>query len=320
MKKLMKKNIRYEAQALAVVMIVLVVAVVIGMAMLSRVMRDRERIVDEKSSAEALELSDSLLDTIKGTSVTELETLCSNPQYGEGLMTSTGCQVKGVSQVRQFLTDAGVSTGVLDTFGACTNDGSDISISMGLATEEDDYEIRPDGVRSFVVRQQTPSPAACTLDLEFEPRGGTNAGVSISMVYARNYNAQGAASSIKVYEYDDISQYCLIRSGGSCPDGDTFTDSWIPLQAGDTLSLPLGSKGSHDLDEVRVRAINSVVSVKSSLSSAQCIEDTQMVKIVVAANCSGSYRAKEIQIPQQEWASPIFDYVLFNGNGTLRTE
>jgi hypothetical protein len=306
---------KYEGQALAIIMIVLVVAVVIGMAMLSRTLKDRERVTEEKTSAEALEFSDSILDVVKGTPVEKLEEVCANPDFGAGI--EEGCEVKGVSAVENFLTEAGVSTGFLDSFGQCTGSGSDVEMSISLAGADDDYEIRPDTVRAFVLRQQTPDPAACTLDLEFEPRGGENAGVAVSRVYASGYDANGVPANYKVYDYDDTVEYCLFRSGDACPDGSIFTDSWVPLQSGDTLSVPLTSSGGHPLDEIRVRAVNSAVGVRSSLSSAQCVDDMEMVKIVVAANCTGSYRAKELQIPQQEWAFPIFDYVLFNGNGTL---
>jgi hypothetical protein len=312
------KNIfakKYEGQALAVIMIVLVVAVVIGMAMLSRTLKDRERVTEEKTSAEALEFSDSILDVVKGTPVEKIEEVCANPDFGGGL--EEGCEVKGVSAVENFLTEAGVSTSFLDSFGQCTGNGSDVEMSISLAGSDDDYEIRPDTVRAFVLRQQTPDPAACTLDLEFEPRGSENAGVAVSRVYASGYDANGVPSDYKPYDYDDTVEYCLFRSGDTCPDGTEFSDSWVPLQSGDTLSVPLTSSDGHALDEIRVRAVNSAVGVRSSLSSAQCVEDLEMVKIVVAANCTGSYRAKELQIPQQEWAFPVFDYVLFNGNGVL---
>lgn len=309
---------KYEGQALAVIMIVLVVAVVIGMAMLSRTLKDRERTIEEKASAEALEFSDSILDVVKGTPVDKIEETCASPDFGGGI--ENGCEVKGISAVESFLTQAGVSTSFLDSFGSCTGDGSDIEMSIGLAGSDDDYEIRQDTVRSFVVRQQTPDPAACTLDLEFEPRGSQNAGVAISKVYASNYDSNSIPSSYKTYEYDDTVEYCLFRSGDTCPDGAVFSDSWVPLQSGDTLSIPLTSSGGQALDEIRVRAVNSAVGIRSSLSSAQCVEDMEMIKIVVAANCTGSYRAKELQIPQQEWAFPVFDYVLFNGNGVLSPE
>lgn len=316
MKNILAK--KYEGQALAVIMIVLVVAVVIGMAMLSRTLKDRERTIEEKSSAEALEFSDSILDVVSGTPVEKLEEVCADPRFGGGLQ--SGCEVKGVDSVENFLTQAGVSTGFLDSFGSCTGSGSEVEMSISMAGSDDDYEIRPDTVRAFVLRQQTPDPAACTLDLEFEPRGSDNAGVAISRVYASDYDANGVPSDYKTYAYDDTVEYCLFRSGDSCPDGAVFSGSWVPLQTGDTLSVPLTSSGGHALDEIRVRAINSAVGIRSSLSTPQCVEDLEMVKIVVAANCTGSYRAKEIQIPQQEWAFPVFDYVLFNGNGVLSPE
>ncbi len=310
-------NKRYNAQALAVVMIVIVVAVVIGLAIVARTLRDRERIASEKASAEALELSDSILDVVSGTPVSTFEDLCANPEYGDGLRSSAGCNVKGASSVSAFLENAGLSSEFMNSFASCSANGSEVSMRLSFATEEDDYEIRPDTVRSFVIRQQTPNPQACTLNMEFEPRGGQNTGVSISKVYASGYDSNGVPSNYKPYDFSDVIQYCLTRGGESCPDNDVFTDSWTPLAASSILSLPLTGTGSYELDEIRVRAVNAPVGMKFNLSNNQCVKDLEMVKVVVEANCTGSYRAKEIQIPQQEWALPLFDYVLFNGNGSL---
>lgn len=309
-----KSSKRYAAQALAVVMIVLVVAMVIGMAIYSRTLRDRERVMNEQASAEALELTDSILEVTRGTPLETFETVCSNPVYGEGLTSQSGCTVMGASNVKTFLEATGNSSSFVDNFASCSASGSQVGLQIGYANYDDDYEIRPDAVRSFVVRQQTPSPTSCTLDLEFEPRASQNAGVSISKVFATSYDSNGNPETYKPYEYADTTQYCLYNSGGTCPDADVLTGVWQPLSTSTTLSIPLNEA---NLDEIRVRAVNAPVGMKFRLSSNQCVQDLEMIKIVVSATCNGSWRAKEIQVPQQEWSLPLFDYVLFNGNGAL---
>lgn len=315
------KNIKvYKGQALAIVMIVLVISAILGMAMLSRTLKDTRQLASEKSSAEALEFADSILDTMKGTSVATIEQVCgSNVLYGDGLRTSEGCSVKGVSEVKGFLTAASVDNNTLNVFDQCQGDSSQVELSAKLATSEDELELSSDKVRSVVVRGQTPA-ATCTMQFTFEPRGSSFGNVQISRIYARNYNSSGVPSAYKAYSYDDIQQYCIHLTGRTCVDNTNVDGTWIPIESGNTVSVPLGASGGFLLDEIRVRSMGGTVAVRTSISDPTCLEKWEMVKITAGANCTGTYRAKEVQIPQQDSALSLFDYVLFNGSGVLGSE
>lgn len=312
----------YKAQALAIVMIVLVISAILGMAMLSRTLKDTQQLASEKSSAEALEFSDSLLDTLKGTSVATLESVCENVNYGEGLRSSEGCSVKGVNSVKEFLDSAGVDSNAINVFDKCSNDNSQVELSAKLAGPEDSLEIPSDGIRSIVVRGQTPA-AGCSVTFRVEPRGSSFGTVMVSQVYARNYT-NGVPAQYKPYDYTDINQYCIHLTGRSCADNTDGDGAWIPIESGAPITVSLANKTSggvsYPIDEVRLRAIGGTVAVSTSVSPASCIQNWEMVKITAGANCTGAYRAKEIQIPQQESAISLFDYVLFNGEGVLGPE
>ncbi|MBI2356509.1 hypothetical protein HYV12_00410 [Candidatus Dojkabacteria bacterium] len=318
----MKKIKVYRGQALAIVMIVLVISAILGMAMLSRTLKDTQQIASEKSSAEALEFADSMLDTLKGTTVATIENVCTNPEYGEGMKSTNGCSVKGVSAVKQFLDTAGVDNETLNVFDECKGDNSTVELTAKLAGPEDELELPSEGVRSVVVRGQSPA-AGCTMNFKFEPRGSSFGNVAVSRVYARSYSS-GIPGEYKAYEYDDLQQYCVHILGSNCVDNDNVDGTWTPLQSGSTLSVPLTTKTYgglvYNLDEIRVRSIGGTVAIKTSVSSPTCLEDWEMVKITTGANCTGTYRAKEVQIPQQESALSLFDYVLFNGNGVLGSD
>lgn len=315
----MKRINVYKGQALAIVMIVLIVAAVIGMAMLSRTISDKQRVVEEKSSAEALEVSDSLLDVVRGVSLEEIQSACISAG-SEGVDSESGCIVDDETQSLDiFLEEAGIANSVLDGFDTCEGDTSEISMAVSLATMEDELEVRSNSVRSFVLGGQIPTDDACTLNLSFEQRGTENAGVIISKVYAKDYT-DGIPSEYKPYDFDDMKGYCF---GSGCPGLESnMSGSWVEQAEETIVSIPLKDIDVNDyqLDEVRIRPINGVVALKSEIVPANCIPDTEMVKIIVAATCSGAYRAKSIQIPQQEWALPLFDYVLFNGGGILQPE
>jgi hypothetical protein len=315
----MEIKVRYGGQALAIVMIVLVVAVVIGMSMLSRTLRDQQRTIQEQTSAEALELSDSVLDVLKGSSVPELYEVCSNPEYGDGLESPNGCTAKGESSVTQFFTDLGVSNSVLDGFDSCLVDNSDVEIGVRLSTFEDVYEIRPDSVRSFVLGDLSPTPASCTVDMQLEARGSDNAGFLVTRVYGRDY-VDGVASEYKEYAFSDSTFYCF-NEGSGCPDGSVLSGEWSSYDPDTILSVALNDVVSgYKLDEVRVRAVGGVVALQSELSDADCISDTELIMVTSAANCAGSFRAKSVQLPQQDWGLPLFDYVLYNGSGLLQPQ
>ncbi|MCK9369049.1 hypothetical protein M0R04_03750 [Candidatus Dojkabacteria bacterium] len=310
---------KYKGQALAIVMVVLVIASVIGLAMFSRVMKDNARIINEKSSAEAFEVTNSALDAIKGTTVASIKNVCNNTQFGEGLTSTNGCKASGSADVQTFFTDLGVTTNPSATLNNCSSESSTIDVSAKLAGPEDDLEIRPDSVRSFVIRGQTPDPLGCTVNLTAEARGSAVVGMLVTKYYGKTY-VNGVATEYKAYEYNDTVSYCVHSDGSDCSADSRFGSSWTPLLSGSQISIPLSGSGTYSLDEIRVRSVGGVVSIKTSLSNANCIQNWEMIKMVVGANCTGSYRAKEIQLPQQEWALPIFDYAVYNANGTLDTE
>ncbi|HVX92747.1 MAG TPA: hypothetical protein VHA74_01390, partial [Candidatus Dojkabacteria bacterium] len=138
---------KYTAQALAIVMIVLVVAIILGMAIFSRTLKDTQQIAQQKSSAEALEFADSVLNIVKGTSVAKLKTVCADSTYGQGLSSTNGCVAQGTSNVSKFLSDLGVSASSLNIVNKCSSQNSSVQISAQLAKSTDDYEVSRDNVR-----------------------------------------------------------------------------------------------------------------------------------------------------------------------------
>lgn len=314
----------YSAQALAIVMIVLVIAIVIGMAMFSRVLRDSQRTVSEKSSAEALEASDTVLDRIKGVSVSTLKSTCSSVAYGGGLDTTNDCKATGIAQVNSFLNDLGAGGDIANAFSNCQGETSNLDVTVSLADSNDALEMEPDSVRAFVLNGQLPNPAACNLRLTFEPLGTGVAGVQISKIYARTF-VNGLPTNYETYGINDVLQYCIFNTGIDCSTNPNFLDGWTPRASGTVIGVSLnrvlvsGTTYKY-LDEIRIRAVGGSVSMKYTLSSANCILNNEMIKITTSATCTGSNRAKEVQIPQQDWASSIFDYVIFNSNGALTVQ
>lgn len=312
---------KFEGQALAIVMIVLVIASIIGLSMFSRVLRDNQRIVSEQTSAEALEIVNSALNAVKGIPLTKIEEVCANAIYGGGVDSEDGCGTKGINEVAGFLTELGVTADTQSGFESCTEGNSTIEINIQLADGEDDLELRPDMVRSVVLRGQVPDPVTCVMNVSGENRGSDVSGLLISTIYGSTYDAQGVPTVLKPYAYGDTLPYCITSAGMDCSADARFSSGWNHVQSGDPIvSIPLGPSGGYNLDELRFRAVGGIVGLNLSVSPAGCIENWQMIKITVGANCTGTFRAKEVQIPQEEGALQLFDYVLFNGTGILQPE
>jgi hypothetical protein len=47
------------------------------------------------------------------------------------------------------------------------------------------------------------------------------------------------------------------------------------------------------------------------------MDGLNMYQLRATANCQGVYRGKEILIPEKKWHETIFDYVIFNNEGTM---
>ena len=87
-----------------------------------------------------------------------------------------------------------------------------------------------------------------------------------------------------------------------------------------TLTETVSYEGTtYSLDEVRIKAVGGTVAIAQDLDDSTCtdLDGLRMIQITAGANCNGVYRAKEIIIPENKWHSTIFDYVIFNGEGSI---
>ena len=308
---LLKNNGKYEAQALMITMIVLVVSVVIGMAVYSRTLRDRQSVINEQESSEALEVSDSLIDIFSEIS-------------GDDLLTSLGMEdslrIENEAQLKEYLTNFGVDTTNLDFLSnTCSNTGASFVITVKPSTGEY-IEVRDDMALSFVLGNNSQSlNPNCDLSLQFEPRGTNSVGLVIQKIYGKNY----PNTIYKEYEPDDMLAYC-IHTGGSCDNERIISsDSWISTSSSAPMSIHLNEiNDTYSLDEIRLLVVGGVLAVNSSLSEESCAGnfDLTMAKVSVEVNCNGVSRGKEVYIPRENNTSysSVFDYAIYNDNGLLQ--
>ncbi len=300
----------YRGQALAISMIVLVVCAILGVSIYSRVVKDRTLVLNEKVSAEALEIADSVLDSLSTVPATTLMA-----QIGAE---NESVEVKGWSDVNTFLDSLGLSNSI-QNLDVCQQGNSSVDILIAEATIENLIETRPDEARSFRIEGKTLA-SPCTLDVHLESRGTVNAGIIVKKIYATNYST---TPIYKIYEEDDIAPYCFSEDLISC-NSDSFSPdaNWTKIEDGSILSIDLtGVKSGYSLDEVRIIPVGGVVGIATELNPVGCMENDDLgaIRIVANVTCQDIYRAKEVFVPEEGTTSfsSLFDHTLYNNIGIL---
>ena len=300
----------YRGQALAISMIVLIVCAILGISIYSRVVKDRALVLDEKTSAESLEIADSVLDSLSTIPVPTLEAQIEE----EGFM-----EVKGWSDVTTFLEGLGLSTSVQD-LDVC-KENSSVDIRLEGATIDDLMEVRPNEAKAFRIEGKTIT-APCSLSVKTESRGTVNSGFLVKKIYGKNY-ADGDITDYKMYEEDDIIAYCFSDDLVTCNSAEFSPDAnWVKREDGGTLSIDLSEvKDGYSLDEVRIIPMGGVVGFGVAVAPLGCMadEDFGAIRIVANVTCNDIYRAKEVFVPDDGATSfsSIFDHTIYNNIGLL---
>ncbi len=303
---------KYESQALAIAMVVLVVCSIIGMSIYSRVAKDKTLTIEEQASSEALEIADLLLDYIIQTPIETVVTIYNQrtPSNGESL-------VESKSEISSYFTSLGITNLSNLSFGTCKikeNDVNEYTLKVQEADESTAFEIRPGQVRSFITKGLTLSDT-CSAQIKLNVRGENQTGFTISKIYSTT------DGKIKQYETTDTESYCF-SPGTGCYNKNFYGEAWIPYTVNQTKDLALVesveySGETYNLDEIRIKAVGGTVALTYNLDSECEVDGLRMIQVQAGANCNGVYRSKEILIPETKWSSTIFDYVIFNGQGSI---
>jgi len=316
------KNNTYKAQALAISMVVLVVSSIIAISVYSRIIKDQGLSVEERASAEALEVSDLLLDKLNVTTVDKIvsgvETVTEAPfDYSAGV--SLEENNNGQSRISELLTELGINYNLNDMGFCKISDGNQYVVSIKEADQDTPYEIRAGQVWSLPTNGKDFNED-CSLSLKIT-KGDTNAGFLLSRTYAK-YNSSGDATEYKEYDYDDMITYCFSDNGSECNSSNFLdTGNWQKYTAGAIINVPLTATSAptgYELSDIRIKAIGGNIGVGYTMgANNSCIDGFRMIQLRAAAYCNGIYRGKEILIPEKKWSNVLFDYVLFNGEGSM---
>jgi hypothetical protein len=327
----MNKRNKYESQALAIAMVVMVVSSIIAMSIFFRAQKDRTLTLEERASAEALEISDLIIDKLTQFKIEDVFEEINNIRVAENKEPFDYVQgtIPPLQENSEYtdITDLFVNLGIAENIrdlSICpaSQGTNEYQLTIKEADESTFFEIRAGQVWSLPIKGLA-IDNQCQLILKLEVRGSTEAGFVLTKSYVTT------DGKYKKYEYDDITSYCFADSSGVCNSQDInfYDNNWQPYEIENTSSnIPIDltetisvDGTNYILDEIRIKAIGGTVGLSYSSTPVElgCLDTLRMMHLRVTANCYGIYRGKEVLIPQKKWHNTLFDYVIFNAEGSI---
>jgi len=294
---IMKNKKTYSGQALAIIMVVLVISSIIGFSIFTRSLRDKRSTVQERYSAEALEVNDNILDYIlQNTNEGEIpDYLVIDQEYASDL--------SGEFDIRNKFD--------LSKLAVCSLDGTNNKYTVKLFYGDNNtvYQVEPGQAFSFVVPEgQEIADNTCTINVKFQPEDiPANTGFTINKIY----RTSPTGATIRDYVYSDAETYCLSTNCTNFEKNPNYV-RWDPAT---TLVIPAGGV---NLDRAQLIAINSRIRFTYEPTAA-CGVLFKTLILRSSATCNGVFRSKEAIIPVHRAHFSIFNYVLFNGFGEMNS-
>ena len=307
----MKKGRTYSGQAIAIIMVVLVVATVIGASLYSRMIKNRNTLTETRESSRALEQADSILDLVISSDLGAVQ------GYFEICLAGGKCEYNNLDQFVDAFGGAlspDMYNSISDEWCESDNDpSSSISISVEYA-DIDDYQEWDVGSVMALKVGGLGIPSVCPLSLGFTSASSQDALFTIKRVYANT-------TGVKAYEENDMLLYCFATDGScSAPvaPGTSIARTFTP--SSNTIEIDLGSViGGYPLYEIRVLPLYEKIGI--SIGVPECAAmSLHNYKVNAKVNCKGDYREKEVIIPNvNNLGYPsLFDYTIYNATGVLK--
>lgn len=327
-----KQQKRYPAQALAIAMLVLVISSLIGLSMYSRATKDRVLTMEERASAEALEISDILLNNVVNYTLEEIMEAVGvvNPEASEdSVMLKENSED---SQISDFFSVLGLFE--LQVAGSAISDLIDPICPIGMGSNEyqltiektdrdTTFEVRPGHVWTFPTRKVAVGEGGdCFLNLYFSSIGDPLAGLVYTKIDCEYDEDSDLPTSCEDYTEGMMEKYRYISNGQTNPDfldgveaaGDSNWQDISPDGGDPTIVIDLSEDNIPS--EIRIKALGRLgspgIGISYSLEGDSCPAGLDMFRLRAGANCSEVYRGKEILIPQRGF-NVLFDYVYFRG-------
>ncbi len=317
----MFKNMKkYSGQAIAIIMIVLVVATVVGASLYSRMVTNTGEIVDTRESQRALEQADSILDVFISSDLPTLQGILSNlliANAGEKKFTSVMDTNPDVG-LKGFL-GTQIDTTILDNVRSVTGwceppeKGSSIEITISYADQNHVVEYNVGDVVAINTANVNMATLddACRIRLDLTARGNGDSLFSTKYVYMDS-------NGVVPYKLDDMELRCVKNTGdvAQCGSGIVAPTDSIVERIASGGSITINPKLSN-LYEFRLLPLKEKLGVAVIPQSCGNVFNNYAIRAKVT--CKGDTREKQVVIPSVNnmGYSALFDYTIYNANGTL---
>ena len=316
---------KYKAQVLAIVIVVLFIATIIGISLQNRRNTSISSTIASRASIEADEVIDGILNKLTTTDLSRVLELFRDKEKLEEDRSA------GKTEITDFLSNLGIEN-PFDNNESCSLDIEGNKYVLSLSTSNNDvaYEISAGQSWVLPINNGFDQNSSCKLDLRIQEID-SSAGFRILKTYAQ-YDENGQFLGYKSYDYNDSQSYCLADVGGSdCRNGSLLPNTgfnWTKYSNQENLIFPLMGANAiiekdgvkYQLDDINVKAVNGRIGILYSMvddDGNDCSAGYGIRRIVLEAYCNGTYSGKEVMIPERDWYDSIFDYTLFNGSGSL---
>lgn len=304
----------FKAQAIALVMVVLVVASIIGVSLFSRMAKDKQASIDEQESAVSIAQVDSVLDLFVGADIELIETKLND----EGGVLSES----SVGDISALLEEVGISADSINLDSNwCEDNPEDDSENFVRATVEysdnNDYvEYQPGSVAALNLQGDAVTLNDPDCDLRVRLRAMESYSV---FIVKRVFDDAGDIT-------ETTENYCIQPGGGACDLGSVsdieYTGSIDSVSVWDTddqayyFDFDLAEELSDNTAEIRILPIKGTLALNNQLLNEGCIENKQFnsLKITAEANCNSTYRGQQMLLPGSGTLgfSTLFDYGIYD--------
>jgi hypothetical protein len=286
----------YKGQALAIVMVVLVVASIIGIALFSRMTKDRRSVINQQDSASAQEQADAILNLFLGVDIDALESKLRQEEDWEDFDSTSSSD-----DLKTYLTGLGIGIDAnsLGNFELCEGSGSSVRVSIGFTDENDVIEVQPGSSRVYYLDGATfNEDGDCNMEVILD--GATGYSIFVEKIVNNNGN-------------EEMNPSCVGTGCDSIDSQETDFEYVIDDWEDDSKIYNLREMVDNGVSEIRFLPIVGVLSVSEDVPDC-IIREFRYSKVVAEVNCNGSYRAKEMYIPGSGSLGypTLFDYVIYD--------
>ncbi|MBD3329298.1 hypothetical protein GF357_02280 [Candidatus Dojkabacteria bacterium] len=306
--KMKGKKRNYSGQILPIIMIILVVGIVLALALYSRNIKNRMRLIGEKRSTEASQEVESIIRMIESTDRDELMSIVLPELQSVDEYCMDGDEIESELGVSVDLEVLNLNEGAESEVELCFTKDNEFPDGITIP-EYESYSIMIDAANS-----------GCTYDFVFD--GG---GLVVHKIYAikdvdgnpieiKPYSTSGFGSN---HTNDDIFGICpgCLSGGTYSPFGSNY--GWDTNGAW-SFTLDAVSYGGKNYEPHEIRIIAAPGPVTMQMTSSVSCNNAVAIRVTPKATNVSSFQGSYFSIPVSDNALSIFDYVLYNSSGDLK--